>query len=400
VCKGNEPKIDAVSPEDKGSLFNSTYSSLGTLPSEYEEAFLGACSDLGKSKRKDGPWRVPITIGKGEAVFKVDSGADVTLINYKTYLDLDKKGEVSALETMAIALDSPASHVSVKGKLKLNLQYKNNTLVEEGFVMAKNKSTDNLLSRQASVRLGLIRFVGKVNVKESLFGFGTWDTGEVDLCLNQGVVPYSVRGARSVAIPLREAAEKLQSLEDQGVIEKVTHPTSWLSPMVPVIKPCSNPVEVRICCDYKFLNQHLQREVYEIPTFEELVSQLSGAVKFSKLDAKSGFYQIPLSESSRDLTTFITPFGRYRYRRLPMGINVAPEIFQRKMVDLLTGLPGVICYLDDILVFGLTDEEHDDNLNRVLERILASGLKLNKKKCIFDQPQINFLGHLLSVEGI
>ena len=400
VCKGKEPKIDAVSPEDNG-VFNGTYSSVETLPSEYEEAFLGACSDLGKSNRKEGPWRVPITIGKGEAVFKVDSGADVTLINYKTYLDLERKGEVSALETTAIALDSPAGHVSVKGKIKLNLQYKNNTLVEEGFVMAKNKSTDNLLSRQASVRLGLIRFVGEVNVKESLFGFGTWDTGEVDLCLNQGVVPYSVRAARSVAIPLREAVQRnLQSLEDQGVIEKVTHPTSWLSPMVPVVKPRSNPVEVRICCDYKFLNQHLQREVFEIPTFEELVSQLSGAVKFSKLDAKSGFYQIPLSESSRDLTTFITPFGRYRYRRLPMGINVAPEIFQRKMVDLLKGLPGAICYLDDILVFGLSDKEHDDNLNGVLERIQASGLKLNKEKCIFGQPQINFLGHLLSGDGI
>lgn len=256
MCKGKEPKIGAVSPEDNG-VFNGTYSSVRMLPSEYEEAFLRACSDLGKSNRTEGPWRVPIVIGKGEAVFKVDSGADVMQINYKTYLDLEKKGEVSALETTAIALDSPEGHVSIKGKLKLNLQYKNNTLVEEGFVMAKNKSTDNLLSRQASVRLGLIRFV-EVNVKESLFGFGTWDTGEVDLCLNQGVVPYSVRAARYVAIALREVVQKnLQSLEDQGVIEKVTHPTSWLSPMVPVVKPHSNPVKVRICCDYKFLNQHL-----------------------------------------------------------------------------------------------------------------------------------------------
>ena len=140
--------------------------------------------------------------------------------------------------------------------------------------------------------------------------------------------------------------------------------------------------------------------MFQIPTFEELVSRLNGAVKFSKLDAKSGFYQIPLKEASRDLTCFITPFGRYRYKHLPMGIKVAPEIFQRKIEELLKDLPGVICYMDDILVFGRTGEEHDENLKKVLKIIQARGMKLNKEKCVFGQSQIPFLGHVIGAEGI
>ena len=268
--------------------------------------------------------------------------------------------------------------------------------------MAEKGCSDNLLSRKASVRLGLIQFVGEVDIRDNIFGFGKWDTEEVTLHLQEGATPYGIWAARTIrSIPLQEVAKRnLLALENQGVIEKVTHPTSWLSPIVPVVKPESSPVEVRICCDYKFLNRHLKREVFQIPTFEELVSKLSGAVKFTKLDAKSGFYQIPLTESSRDLTTFLTPFGRYRYKRLPMGINVAPEIFQRKMEELLKDLPGVTCYMDDIVVSGDSEAEHDANLKRVLDRIQASGLKLNKEKCIFGQSQIKFLGHIISEEGV
>ena len=108
---------------------------------------------------------------------------------------------------------------------------------------------------------------------------------------------------------------------------------------------------------------------------------------------------LPLDEASRDFTTFITPMGRYRYKRLPMGISVAPEIFQRKMTELLEGLPGVVCYLDDIVVIGRTLAEHDSNLCKVLEAIEKSGLKLNKDKCVFRQKKIKFLGHIIVIMG-
>ena len=96
----------------------------------------------------------------------------------------------------------------------------------------------------------------------------------------------------------------------------------------------------------------IKREVFPIPTLEQLTSQIHGATLFSKLDAASGFFQLPLDEESSKLTTFITPLGRKAFLRLPMGISLAPECFQRKMEELLHDLPGVISYMDDIVCFG------------------------------------------------
>ena len=170
--------------------------------------------------------------------------------------------------------------------------------------------------------------------------------------------------------------------------------------MVPVVKPKAVPLEVRPCVDYRLLNMCLQREIFKIPTFDDVVCKFRGAAYFSILDAKSGFYQIPLDETSKDLTTFMTPMGRYRFKRLAMGISVAPEIFQRKMTELLDGLPGVECFLDDIVVSGGSEEEHDKNQKCALDVIKQSGLKINEEKCAFRQKQIEFLGHITSAEGV
>ena len=112
---------------------------------------------------------------------------------------------------------------------------------------------------------------------------------------------------------------------------------------------------------------------------------------FSKLDANSGFYQIPLSEESRLLTTFITPFGRSCFNRLPFGITSAPEHFQKRMSQMVDDLDGVTGIVDDLLVFGKTQEEHDENLDKVLTWIHSSGLTLNKDKCVFSTDKVTFL---------
>ena len=101
----------------------------------------------------------------------------------------------------------------------------------------------------------------------------------------------------------------------------------------------------------------MKRERYVLPTLKDVTSKLSGASVFSSLDATSGFYQIPL-EGSCVLTTFITPFGRYCFQRLPFGITSAPEIFVRKMNEVLDGLEGTFAYMDDVLVYGNDREEH------------------------------------------
>ncbi len=150
------------------------------------------------------------------------------------------------------------------------------------------------------------------------------------------------------------------------MVEK-TGPTPWCAGLVVVPKKSG---EVRLCVDLKPLNEAVLREVHPIPGVDETLAKLSGARVFSKLDANNGYWQIPLAEKSRKLTTFVTPHGRFCFNKLPFGISSAPELFHRRINGILDGLDGVICTMDDILVFS--------GANSAAERIIEfeSGLDL------------------------
>ncbi|XP_029348394.1 uncharacterized protein LOC103308315, partial [Acyrthosiphon pisum] len=148
------------------------------------------------------------------------------------------------------------------------------------------------------------------------------------------------------------------------------------------------------------LNKNLKREHFPMATVEEIMGKMSEACIFSRLDAKKGFYQISLSEESSKLTTFNTPFGRYCFRKLPFGLNVAPEIFYKHFSQLLEGLEGVQVYMDDILVFGKNEEEHKSRLMNVLHRLEKNNVKLNKDKCEWAVSKLIFIGHEFSNTGV
>ncbi|XP_034023466.1 uncharacterized protein K02A2.6-like [Thalassophryne amazonica] len=197
---------------------------------------------------------------------------------------------------------------------------------------------------------------------------------------------------------LQKVKEELERRERNGIIERVTQPTDWCASMVPVLK--KNTGKARICVDLKRLNKAVKREQYILPTTDEIIAKLSGATVFTTLDAASGFFQIPLHPDSCKLTTFITPFGRFHFKRLPFGITSAPEIFQRKMMETMEGLEGVEIFMDDVLIYGATVSEHDQRLEKVMQRIEIAGLKLNRDKCSIRQHQLRFLGHLIDKDGI
>ena len=127
--------------------------------------------------------------------------------------------------------------------------------------------------------------------------------------------------------------------------------------------------EIRLCIDYTRLNEAVRREYHPLPVTEEILSQLGNARYFSKLDANSEYWQMELSPECRHLTTFITLYGRYECNRLPFGISLAPEVFQREMNKVLEGLEGVVCQMDDVLVFGRDKLQHDKQLDEALQRI-------------------------------
>ena len=162
-----------------------------------------------------------------------------------------------------------------------------------------------------------------------------------------------------------------------GVISRVDKPSAWCAGMVVVPKKNGN---IRICVDLKMLNESVLREIHPLPKVDETLALLSGATCFSKLDANSRFWQIPLSDDSHLLTTFLTPYGRFCFNKLPFGVSCAPELFQKRMANILEGLHGVVCQIDDVMVFGATRKEHDDRLFAVLQRLQAAGVTLNAEK--------------------
>ena len=143
--------------------------------------------------------------------------------------------------------------------------------------------------------------------------------------------------------------EGLDRLEGLNIITSVNVPTSWISATVVTLTKNGN---VRLCVDAKPLNQALKRNHYPLPTIEDVLTELTDARCFTVLDAKNGFCHVTLDEESSYATTFGTPWGRYRWLRMPFGISPAPEEFQRRLDQSLAGLNGCKAVADDILVFG------------------------------------------------
>ena len=185
-------------------------------------------------------------------------------------------------------------------------------------------------------------------------------------------------------------------MQATSIISPVDDPSPWCAGMVVVPKPSG---AVRICVNLTHLNQNVLREYHPLPNIDDTLAQLTGAKKFTKLDANSGFWQIPLAKTSRLLTTFITPVGRFCFNKLPFGISCAPELFQKRMSTMLEGLLGVLCLMDNVLVYGQDQEDaedHDKKLEAVLLRIQSAGVILNPDKCEFSKDQLKFLGHIIN----
>ena len=158
--------------------------------------------------------------------------------------------------------------------------------------------------------------------------------------------------------------------------------------------------KVRICIDPCDLNEAILREHHPMNSIEDIATRLQDSAVYSVLDANSGYFQIKLTERSSELTTFNTPFGRYRYLRLPMGIRCAAEVFQRQMSTALSDIEGVEIVVDDILVHGRNQKEHDERLIKVLERARKLNLKLNSEKSQISKTEVEYVGHKITPEGL
>ncbi|KAL1446090.1 hypothetical protein WDU94_005684 [Cyamophila willieti] len=158
--------------------------------------------------------------------------------------------------------------------------------------------------------------------------------------------------------------------------------------------------KLRTCLDPRHLNKYIVKPHFTIPTVEDIFSRLHGAKYFSVLDCSSSFWMVPIDEESSNLCVFATPFGRYRYLRLPFGLNVSSEVFQNVISTIYENEDGVEPYIDDIIVCGKTVEEHDEKLEKVLCIARENNIRFNPEKCVFNVSQVKFLGHVIDGEGV
>lgn len=364
-----------------------------------EQFFAGTVNATMKKK----PWKVSVAVNGHSVDFRLDTGADVTVVPTGLLSRLEK--QITLLKPDKLILGPAKQRLDIVGVLNATVSYKGTSVTADLHV---TRGLDEpLLGLDLIESFGILQRVNgacstqcldPVSEYPELFqGLGKAPCA-YKIKLKLEAEPVAVASPRRVPVPLLKPVEcQLQKMEKEGVITRVSEPTDWCSPIVVVPKKNG---EVRICVDYTALNKSIQREYHPIPSVEPILATLGQAKYFSRLDAYSGFYQVELHPESTLLTTFITPFGRFKFNRLPFGISSAPEHFQRMVHQLLEGQEGVACLIDDILVWGRTKTEHDSRLLEVLDRLKQKGLTLNRDKCVFAQETVQFLGHVINKDGV
>ena len=195
---------------------------------------------------------------------------------------------------------------------------------------------------------------------------------------------------------VEEVSGRLDQLEKQGVIEKVSAST-WVSPLVVGRK---RDGRIRLCVDMRRVNEAVITDGYPLPRIEDVLDRLSGSRVFSRLDLTDAYHQLELHPESRALTTFVSYKGLYRFRRVNFGLASAGPAFQRVMESVLKGMAGVEIYLDDILIHAPTQAAHDAQLQEVLRRFESHRVRVNWTKSVTSRRELSFLGYKVSAAGV
>ena len=221
--------------------------------------------------------------------------------------------------------------------------------------------------------------------------------------------------SKPYTLPLKHydwVQKEIETLEQAGIKERSISP--WASPVVIVPKKSApgKPSRRRMCVDYRKINK-LQPEVTKadggkgcislvpLPKIDELYAKLKGYKVFSSLDLTSGYYHISLKDSSKPKSAFVlSSLGKYQFNRVPFGLAQAPAYFQKLINDVLKGCNFAMGYLDNIIIYSRSEKEHLEHLEEIFTRLKKAGLKLKLEKCCFFKKHIQYLGHLISADGI
>ncbi|GBM10650.1 Uncharacterized protein K02A2.6 [Araneus ventricosus] len=355
-------------------------------------------------------WQAILLINDRPVNFKIYTGAQANIISKKLLNGMYGSG-VNVRKTSVKLSTYTGQTIELLGCTTLPVKkYLNSPVIHLDFMVTKNSYQPILGLTASADKLGLIRKydnVNSVNCCKSISnllckynqvfeGLGNLP-GKYRITLCENSVPV-VSVTRKVSFSLLEPLKvELDRMVKAGVIEKVTEPTDRVSPLVIVQKKNG---ALRVCLDPQNLNRAIKRPQYNLPTFEDITSKLAGAKYFSVLDTVSAFWQISLDEERSRFCTFSSPFGRFKFLRMPYGIKCAPERFQRVVAEMLEDFQNADNFFDDLIVWGKTLEKHNETLEKVFKRCIEFNLKLSREKSQICQIRVTFLGHTLSSDGI
>ena len=215
--------------------------------------------------------------------------------------------------------------------------------------------------------------------------------------LKPGTEPIAKAPYRMAPAEMSELKTQLQELLDKGFIRPSTSP--WGAPVLFVKKKDGS---LRLCIDYRELNAVTVKNKYPLPRIDDLFDQLRGATVFSKIDLRSGYHQIPIEEKDIEKTAFRTRYGHYEFTVMPFGLSNAPARFMDLMNRIFSQQldKSVVVFIDDILVYSKTKEEHAEHLRQVMDLMRQHKLYAKFSKCEFWLEKVSFLGHVISAEGV
>ena len=357
--------------------------------------------------------KLEVIIGGCKLSVIVDSGASTNIIDRQTWEWLKRnkvkcKSERSDKKLYAYASQTP---LDVIGTFSCEVSAGRNTVNAEFCVI--NGKGDPLLGKNTATSLGVLKIgleIAAVSTgsqtlgaamqekyPEVFSGVGKLKDRTIQLHIDPNVKPVA-QPIRRTPFSLRsKVEEKVQELIDLDIIEPATGPTLWVNPVVVVPK---SQGDIRLCIDMRRANEAILRERHPIPTVDEILHSLNGSKVFSKLDLRWGYHQLELTPDSREITTFVTHCGLFRYKRLLFGVNSASEQYQHEVQTALAGIEGQENISDDIIVHGKDQAEHDARLELVIKRLGERGLTLNAAKCQFSMDELTFIGMVLSANGI
>lgn len=355
----------------------------------------------------DGSRNVQCTVaGVIDCDLLVDSGSDWNLLSEQDWDRLTSKASVADLANLienprdkARAYASAAPLITIRSfDAWISVRNATKPKVFATFRVVQNGNR-SILGFETAKEMKLLRIGLDINAvqSEAKGEFPSIPNLLLEFDIDESVTPTKNAYVNIPAAYTEQAIERLNNMEAQNIIEKVTAAPTWISGMSAVPKGKS---DFRLVINMIGPNRAIKRRYYKMPTLEEIKVKLYGSKIFTKLDLTNAFHHIKLGERSKGMTTFLSPKGMYRFTRMVFGVNCAPEAFQQIMEDMFRDVSNVVVYIDDLLIFAKDLPSLQETTEKVIKILKANCLTLNFDKCDFEKTELQFLGHKLTTNGL